>query len=347
MSSLSTLIGVYKNDIDFAAINRMDTQVFNGLTELIYLLGASAVNEEAFSILDAAVSPGGILEGQSKADPDEEMVMPEPTETEYLRPNGEPYFARDWTGIQDVQVLRMAREQMVFPLLDGQPGTGKTALAEAAIPDLLTVVCTADTNVADLLGKWEPNPKLGVDGDDREYVWSNGPITTAVLEGRTVLIDEIGLLDAKVGSVLYPLMDGRLTLTVEANSEIGTIKAAPGFFIIGAYNPDAPGVNMSEALLSRFGLHVEVTTDWAIAVQKLGVPEAISGIAQSLNRKIGSEVDWAPQMRELIIFTKNKQIFGEKFAVANLIATAPAADREFVQEAIARHYGPTALAARI
>lgn len=105
---------------------------------------------------------------------------------------------------------------------------------------------------------------------------------------------------------------------------------------------------MSEALLSRMTVHVEVTTDWALALSKLNVPEQVVGIAQSLSKKLDAgEIDWAPQMRELLAFRDIKAVFGEKFAVQNLIATAPAESREDVQEAMRRFFGAVALPSRI
>lgn len=316
-----------------------------------YLL-AGAFCQEIFDSLDEQVPPIGRL-GPTFDGLTPNKTREEPTTmNEYTRPNGEIYYSRVWTGIEDVEVLRTARTHKQYPLLYGPPGTGKTALTEAAFgPDLITIMITGDTEVSDLVGQFIPNPRYGEPGDTGgEYLWIDGKLTQAVEQGRPCLLDEIGLGDPKVLSVLYPLMDGRDELHVTTNPDRGVVPAAEGFFLIGATNPDAPGVQMSEALLSRFNLHVEVQTDWALAITTLGVPEAITGLAQGLSKMMmNGETSWAPQMRELLTFKHTKELYGEKFALANLLASCPEEDRALVQERARRLYKEegVALPARI
>jgi MoxR-like ATPase len=49
----------------------------------------------------------------------------------------------------------------------------------------------------------------------------------AAESGGVYFIDEIGLIDPKVLSIVYGLMDGRREITVTANPERGTVKAHP------------------------------------------------------------------------------------------------------------------------
>lgn len=340
-------IAVARNSERFMPVERMSA-LFADLPELLLLLGGSALNQAYFDELDEQTAEGGKLEGQSKATPDDDALIDvPPVQTEFTRPNGEVYYSRDWTGFQDVQVLRTAREHNMFAFLYSLPGTGKTSLCEAAFGvELLTVIFTADTLERDLVGQWLPNPAYGKPSEP-EYVWMDGPLIIAALEGRPLLADEIALGDPKVLSVIYGLMDGRRELVVLSNPDRGIIKAAPGFFVIGATNPNVPGANMSDALLSRFPLHVEMTTDWTLAVDKLGISEKITGVAESLSKQVRlGEIEWAPQMRELIAFRDQSAVFGDKFAASNLIAAAPKDLRAHVQAAVRRHYGD-ALAARI
>jgi len=344
-SVLETTLQMTHMDNNMSVVNRT-SDAHSALPNLIFLLGGSAINQDMYELLDSLVTPGGKLEGQSKRVPEEdELDTEEPLETEYLRPNGEKYYARDWSGIQDVIALRKAREVNLYPLLYGPPGTGKTALGEAAFPDLITAVLSGDTEAGDLVGRFMVDPS----GESKTgFIWVDGPLIVAMREGRPLLLDEVGLPDSKELAVLYGAMDGRRELTVLQNPALGTIKAEPGFFVIGATNPNAPGVHMSEALLSRFTLQVEVTTDWVLAVAHLNVPEKIVGVSSSLSkRQVGGELEWSPQMRELLAFRDAEKTFGLGFAVNNFIAIAPENDRPVVQEAVRRVYGPTALAARI
>lgn len=265
-------------------------------------------------------------------------------EKSYTRPNGENYYSRKWGEHDDVMVLRKARGMSSYVLLYGAPGCGKTALVEAAFCDevggLQTVLGSGDTEVADLVGGYVQTPSGG-------FVWEDGPLLKAAESGGVLLIDEVGLIDPKVLSIVYGLMDGRREYTVTANPERGTVKAAEGFYVIAATNPNAPGVRLSEALLSRFTIHAEMTTDWSLA-RKLGAPVAIVTAAQNLAKKQqASEVSWAPQMRELLAFRDLADAFGSQFAIANLLAAAPEMDRPVVADVFTRVFGEECRPAKI
>ena len=261
-------------------------------------------------------------------------------EDAYARPNGEIYYARKWGIHTDVNVLQTAREKTkeafsglggapMFALIYGAPGCGKTALVEAAFPDVYTLMGTGDTEVADLVGGYVQTPSGG-------FEWVDGDLVRAAEKGGVYFIDEIGLIDPKVLSIVYGLMDGRRELVVTANPERGKVKAHPNFFVIAATNPHAPGVRLSEALLSRFTVQTEMGTDWDRARQ-MGVPSSLVTGAQNLSkRQLSGEVSWAPQMRELLAFKNNAEVFGTEWAISNLLAAAPEMDRPVVADVLSR-----------
>jgi hypothetical protein len=335
-------------------------EIGGGFWETVIEVVSQVANEEASMQLNAKVTPTGRYvaraSGAERAPRKraiDNAVAVENMEGEeaYLRPNGSKYFGRKWGMHSDVLTLRKAREATakvfagsagspMFALLYGAPGCGKTALVEAAYSDVYTLMGTGDTEVADMIGGYVQTPAGG-------FEWVDGDLVKAAETGGVYFIDEIGLIDPKVLSIVYGLMDGRRELTITANPERGTIKAHPEFFVVAATNPNAPGVRLSEALLSRFTLQVEMTTDWALA-RKLGVPTALVTVAQNLAKKqLAREVSWSPQFRELMAFRDIAETFGTDFAIANLLAASPELDRPIVADVLTRAYAVECKPAKI
>jgi hypothetical protein len=68
--------------------------------------------------------------------------------------------------------------------------------------------------------------------------------------------------------------------------------------------PGVHGAILTEALASRFGVHIEVTTDWDLA-RHLGVPRPAVDAAIALNEQLAAgTVSWAPQLREMLGFAQ-------------------------------------------
>lgn len=329
--------------------------------DLVVEVVASPFYEPSATKLAAEVLPQGrYVERASGAarKPRAKVLPPSPSlaavagDEVYIRPNGAEYHARKWGEHVDVVALRKAREvtakafgggsgSPMFVLAYGAPGCGKTALMEAAFGDeLVTLMGTGDTEVSDLIGGYVQTPSGA-------FEWVDGGLVDAAENGKVYFIDEVGLIDPKVLSLVYGLMDGRRELTITANPDRGTIKAHPNFYVVAATNPNAPGVRLSEALLSRFTLQVEMTTDWNLS-RKLGVSATMVTAAQNLAKKQAShEVSWAPQMRELLAFRDAAEVFGTPWAIANLLAAAPEMDRPVVADVFTRAFGVDCKPAKI
>jgi nitric oxide reductase NorQ protein len=318
-------------------------QIFEDLPALLIGVTGGVYNEELEKLLDKYTPAAGTVRGRAgSGNGGPETVAQAPvltaSETKYQRPNGDWYIPRKWGEHTDVEVLKKARDLDQYILLYGPPGTGKTALAEAAFnTDLEVIIGTGDIEVADFIGQWITTPEGG-------FEWIDGPLVRAAEGGYPILIDEIGLIDPKVLSLAYGLMDGRRELVITANPKRGIVKAKKGFYVIAATNPKAPGVILSEALISRFPIQAEMTTDWKLA-QKLGVPKDMVTAAQNLDKR--EDVQWAPQMRELLAFRDVEKAFGTTWAIRNLIAGSPEMDRVTVSDVIGQVYGETMLPARI
>jgi hypothetical protein len=330
--------------------------------EMIIDVASQGLNEGASLSLNSKVAPQGrYVEravGSERAPRKSKMegllkVEGLAGDETYVRPNGSIYHARMWGEHKDVETLRKAREatkqsvltgvgSAMFPLLYGVPGCGKTALVEASFgADVETLMGNGDVEASDLLGSYVQTPS-------GNFEWIDGGLIRAMEQGKVYFIDEIGLIDPKVLALVYGAMDGRREVVVTTNPERGVVKSHPNFFVVGATNPNAPGVRLSEALISRFTLQAEMTTDWALA-RKLGVPALLVTASQNLYRKQMAKegISWSPQMRELLAFRDIATTFGTSFALQNLIASAPESDRPDVADVLSRAFGEEIKPAKI
>jgi hypothetical protein len=340
-------------DLDLSALpnnERIATtdRLYEGLGELLTAVagqGYSSLLAES-DTLSAHTPTAGTLTKRGTGTTKKAKIVEAETlsgETSYPRPNGELYYSRNWGTSEnpDVEVLRKLRTLNQYALFYGAPGCGKTALVEASFgEELETILGSGDTEVADLVGGYVQTPSGG-------FEWVDGALTRCAEQGKVLLIDEIGLIDPKVLSVVYGLIDGRRELTITQNPERGTVKAKDGFYVVGATNPNAVGVRLSEALLSRFTVQVEMTTDWGLA-KKLGVPASAVTVAQNLAKKqLSGETSWSPQFRELLAFRNLATELGTKFAIENIIASSPENDRPVVVEVFSRVFGEECVPAKI
>lgn len=282
------------------------------------------------TVIDAVKADAATTTTNYKASPLRTRTKEANTETYFthldeprvVRPNGEVYRPREIMGHTDVSLLRELASKSIFVRLAGPPGAGKTALAEAAFPDLITVNGHGDMTVANFVGTYLP--------EGSGWKWHDGPLARAMREGRKLLVDEGTRIPTEVMNILFSTMDGRNMLRLDDRPDIPVIIGAPGFYVIMGYNPDTIGARvLDEALISRFRIQINVETDLDTATA-LGVPANATRIAANLqtknleDRALGGPGVWVPQMRELLTYRDLVAMkAGEKFALATLVASCP------------------------
>ncbi len=252
-----------------------------------------------------------------------------------MRACGVEYFPRKLgtLGRSDVESIRLIHDRGGAVMLHGAPGTGKTAALEAAFPDHEYLAGSSDTEVGDLIGGYAPPSAPG-----EPFVWNHGPMIRAMLRGVAFIIDEVALIDPRVLSFAYAAMDGRRQAYVTANPTIGVVDAVPGFGIHSACNPEAPGANMSEALVSRHIVQIEYPSDFDLC-ERFCDPKIVN-LARNLDaRRAAGEITWSPQTRELIGYGNVAKLLGADVANSNLLGCAPPMDHPVIEDALSKVIG--------
>jgi len=261
--------------------------------------------------------------------------VPDPADTSvYTTPDGHPYLPPIINGVPAVPLLQNLRARGLHCSLAGEPGTGKTTMAQVAYgEDLVVQGFHGETTVEDVVGRWVP--RAGHPGDFR---WLDGPLAVAMREGRPYLANELPRAPRETQAVFLPVMDHQRRLLIEGNPDDTTgqatvINANPGFVVIVDFNPGS-GFGLTEALHSRITLPVTVPTDYSVA-RRLGVPAGLVNAAAALNtenqvliREGGySAAQWVPSIRDLLKAKALTDLFGLMFAAAAMVSYCPEVER--------------------
>lgn len=137
-------------------------------------------------------------------------------------------------------------------LIEGEVGVGKTTLAKALASyfdaDFYRIDCSEDTLTHNLVGHWDP--PLVISKGYQEDTYSYGPLTSAMLHGGCLFINEINRMPEITQNALLTALDEKI-LEIP---KLKTIHASEDFFVIATLNPSAHiGVTvLGEAIMDRF-----------------------------------------------------------------------------------------------
>lgn len=248
----------------------------------------------------------------------------------YTLPNGKSYIARNLQGYDDdVSGLRDLADMGKHTLLLGEPGTGKTALFQAAFPDAENEIGHSKLTAFDML--WRPRPM-----PDGSVQFDPSPLTRAATQGKPFYFDEIMRCNEDALTPLYSAMDGR-GFIVGGNLDGTDLHVKPGFVVIAASNPLVRGAFLPDAIASRFHIiDVQISEE---LLEKLDLHDRLMTVWRNLSSQEGGDV-WRPSVREML--AAQEFIDQGNWAQAAYALTGwrvPARDRETVAGVVGPLFG--------
>ncbi|KAI1413627.1 midasin [Hypoxylon sp. FL1857] len=189
------------------------------------------------------------------------------------RPNGEPHSPSSLvytpTTLANLENLAQNLQKPGPILLHGLPGSGKTSIVHEIARELgtesslVTLHLNEQTDAKMLIGLYSTGSKPG------SFSWRPGVLTTAVREGRWVLIEDLDRAPNEVMSTLLPLVEhGNLLIPSR-----GETVEAPSSFRLFATVRTTRGMNGQESLPSMLGQRF-----WHLSSVKIPPPAELEQI---------------------------------------------------------------------
>lgn len=234
----------------------------------------------------------------------EKASKTEPHTKGYEMSFADMYLSRTGIGKHDTDVetivswLNVPRNIVGLIILLSEPGTGKTALLEAAVThaerQLTTILCTPDHTKDDLLKTFVGEGHGDLLPNGQRSPFTLGPLARAAVEGHVLYMDEVLLLEDGVKPILYSLSDGRRYLP-EGNVDGSPLEIHPEFRLVASSNPLVRGASLPEPLASRAASTTMTIETSADMLRDLDIDDSIVAAWEAL----GLAQMWRPQIREM------------------------------------------------
>jgi hypothetical protein len=245
------------------------------------------------------------------------------------------------TDVETIIAWASAPRNMVGAInLVGDPGGGKTALAEAAATHsddclgLHTHLCTPDDTRDSLFKNFVGEGKGDLLPSGEHSPYTMGPIPYAALNGLWLYLDEWMRLDEGVMPVLYPLADGRHFLP-GGNVDGSPMEIHPNFRLILSSNPLVRGASMPEPMASRCASTTVTVETSAGLLRDLAIDESVVAAWEAL----GSQGLWRPAIRELRLADYWLPVDPAQSVSAFLPEHCPESQRKQIRDVVVTYLG--------
>lgn len=257
---------------------------------------------------------------------------------------GDMYLSRTGIGPHDTDVetlvawLDAPRNMVGAILLLSEPGTGKTALIEAAVTHadrtLTTHLCTPDDTRDGLFLRFVGENHGDPDSNGNPTPYTLGPIPFAAKHGHVLYMDEFMLLPDGVKPVTYPLSDGRRFLP-GGNVDGSDLEVHPDFRLVLSSNPLVRGASLPEPIGSRCASTTLTIETSAEMLRDLSIDDSIVAAWEGL----GTAGLWRPQIREMRLADYWMPVDVSQAVSAFVPEHCPESQREAVHQMVVGYLG--------